>query len=93
MNKRLNRQGSKQSVRSVRTSHSVNTPQLTRKQVGAIVKQSPIEVKVMPSLKKQLNEKQPKEEEEIILFDEEREQQLLEEAKKKKERAKKMREQ
>jgi hypothetical protein len=55
------------------------------------VKQSPIEIKVMPSLKKQVGDKHPKAEE-VILFDEEREQQLLEEAKKKKERAKKMRE-
>jgi hypothetical protein len=91
------RQSSRNSTRSVRSSHSVSTPVTGRKLgrgrfgpvLGSKLLKEPAVLNLMPSLKQQ--NQAPAEAEEV--FDEEKEQQLLEEARKKKERAKKMREQ
>ena len=95
--KELRRQSSRNSTRSVRSSHSVSTPVTGRKLgrgrfgpvLGSKLLKEPAVLNLMPSLKQ--HNQAPVEAEEV--FDEEKEQQLLEEARKKKERAKKMREQ
>lgn len=106
MHKRLNRQHSRKSVRSNRSSHSVKTPMINRKFNDSSSKpqaQSKQMSMLHPVLaerpsdgiknnigKKPIDEVYPME---ADVFDEEKERQQLEEAQKRKERAKKIREQ
>ena len=90
--KKLVRQSSRGSCRSVRSSLSVGAPvRLNKNRFNGkqLLTELPI-VTLMPSLKKQNEKAEHPEEGE---FDEEKEQAQLEEARKRKERAKKMREQ